>query len=52
MANMAARTKRKINIQDGYNIVGGFAQPTNKQEYNKNDFIGPAWITEGLNGVY
>lgn len=52
MANMAARTKRKINIQDGYNIVGGFAHPTKKQEYNENDFIGPAWITEGLNGVY
>jgi len=52
MANMAARTKRKINIQERYNIVGGFAQSTQNKEYNKNDFIGPAWITEGMNGVY
>ena len=52
MANMAARTKRKVNIQDSYNIVGGFAQLSKKKEYNNNDFIGPSWITEGLNGVY
>jgi len=51
MANMAARQTRARRIQDDYNIVGGFAEMSNKKKRSGLDFIAPAWAAD-LNNIY
>lgn len=51
MANMAARQTRARRIQDEYNIVGGFAEMSNKKKRSGLDFIAPAWAAD-LNNIY
>jgi len=51
MANMAARQTRARRIQDDYNIVGGFAEMSNKKKISGLDFIAPAWAAD-LNNIY
>jgi hypothetical protein len=53
MANMAARIIDRTPEVEAYEFYGGFAGATksaNPEE--ENDYIGPSWFTEAMDGVY
>jgi hypothetical protein len=54
MANMAARTINRTPTQPDYEFYGGFATVRHKSNKEKEDTFtnGPAWFTEGIDGVY
>ena len=55
MANMAARTINRTPAQVDYEFYGGFASIRSQDEKSKDESSytnGPAWFTDGIDGVY
>lgn len=55
MANMAARTINRTPAQVDYEFYGGFASIRSQDEKSKDESSytnGPAWFTDGMDGVY
>ena len=52
MANMSARTIARAPEATIYNFYGGFATIEKSKEKGGDDFSGPNWFTEGMNGIY
>ena len=51
MANMSARTIQRTPVQAPFEHLGGFATYI-KNEDDGPDFVGPAWFTENMRGIY
>ena len=52
MANMAARTLSRMPEATIYNFYGGFATLEKSKDKTGEDFSGPNWFTDGMNGIY
>ena len=52
MANMAARTLARLPEASIYNFYGGFATLSKDLKTDGNDFSGPNWFTDNIDGVY
>ena len=51
MANMSARTIQRTPTPPPFEHLGGFATHIKNQE-DGPDFVGPAWFTENMRGIY
>ena len=51
MANMSARVIQRTPVPPPYDPVGGFATHIKNKEGGP-DYVGPAWFTESVNGLY
>ena len=52
MANMAARTLSRMPEATVYNFYGGFATLEKSKDKTGEDYSGPNWFTDGMNGIY
>jgi hypothetical protein len=52
MAHMAARTLARLPEASIYNFYGGFATLSKDLKTDGNDFSGPNWFTDNIDGVY
>tara|TARA_R100000808_G_C2154647_1_gene165796 strand:+ start:657 stop:2633 length:1977 start_codon:yes stop_codon:yes gene_type:complete len=52
MANMAARTLSRMPEATIYNFYGGFATLEKSKDKTGEDYSGPNWFTDGMNGIY
>ena len=51
MANMSARRIQRTPVPPPFEHLGGFATHI-KSDEDGPDFVGPAWFTENIRGIY